>query len=268
MSDALPRPGCPYDVDRLVEHFQADVGWRPAVTKDVLVERLTRTDSPGESIPEQNGGRRRGVGADQRVHPESWTTYPDTYLNVVGGFCDGTQDRPDEGAVSLLAYPRVKVVRYGQEIESGFLGRSGNCHELQRPVLLARERQTVLGHFVLPFTGQATAYPGIPMTNRPFCTIEPWVGSTEGKEPAMVKDHGPSIKDDEQYEALRREGMSKAKAARIANTPRSEAAGKGGKAEPYEDWTKEKLLDKAREVGIEGRSEMDKQALISALRNH
>ena len=29
-------------------------------------------------------------------------------------------------------------------------------------------------------------------------------------------DHGPSIKDDEQYEALRDDGMSKEKAARIA----------------------------------------------------
>ncbi len=39
------------------------------------------------------------------------------------------------------------------------------------------------------------------------------------------RDHGPSIKDDEQYEKLRRQGMSKEKAARIANTPRR-AAGK------------------------------------------
>jgi hypothetical protein len=34
-----------------------------------------------------------------------------------------------------------------------------------------------------------------------------------------TKDHGPSVKDDARYEALRREGVSKAKAARIANTP-------------------------------------------------
>jgi hypothetical protein len=37
------------------------------------------------------------------------------------------------------------------------------------------------------------------------------------EEEMAAKDHGPSIKDDEQYEALRREGMSKEKAARIAN---------------------------------------------------
>ena len=33
----------------------------------------------------------------------------------------------------------------------------------------------------------------------------------------MAKDHGPSVKDDEMYEALRDDGMSKEKAARIAN---------------------------------------------------
>jgi hypothetical protein len=37
----------------------------------------------------------------------------------------------------------------------------------------------------------------------------------------MAKDHGPSVKDDEQYEELRKQGESKEKAARIANTPRA-----------------------------------------------
>ncbi len=31
------------------------------------------------------------------------------------------------------------------------------------------------------------------------------------------KDHGSSVREDEQYEALREEGMSEEKAARIAN---------------------------------------------------
>ena len=83
-----------------------------------------------------------------------------------------------------------------------------------------------------------------------------------------TKDHGPSVKDDERYEALRREGASKEKAARIANTPAEEAGRKGGKAEPYEEWTEEELYDKAQEVGIEGRSDMSKNQLINALRNH
>lgn len=84
----------------------------------------------------------------------------------------------------------------------------------------------------------------------------------------MAKDHGPSVKDDEQYETLREEGMSKEKAARIANTPREEAAKKGGESPPYEDWTVEDLRDRAAEIGIEGRSDMDKGELIDALRNH
>ncbi|PZX49330.1 DUF7218 family protein [Algoriphagus chordae] len=81
----------------------------------------------------------------------------------------------------------------------------------------------------------------------------------------MTKDHGPSIKNDEKYEALRNEGMSKTKAARIANTPNS--GKKGGKAKDYEDRSKQELYDKAKEVGIEGRSKMTKKELIHALRN-
>ncbi|PRY94943.1 Rho termination factor-like protein [Hasllibacter halocynthiae] len=86
----------------------------------------------------------------------------------------------------------------------------------------------------------------------------------------MTRDHGPQIKDDETYEALRRDGASKEKAARIAN---ARAAGdrpsrKGGEAEPYEDRTKDELMDRAREIGIEGRSHMTKDELIAALRDH
>jgi len=81
----------------------------------------------------------------------------------------------------------------------------------------------------------------------------------------MAKDHGSSIKDDERYEALREEGMSKEKAARIANTPPDEMGPRGGSGS-YEDWTKEELYEKAREVGIDGISEMSKEELVEALR--
>jgi hypothetical protein len=84
----------------------------------------------------------------------------------------------------------------------------------------------------------------------------------------MAKDHGPSITDDEQYESLREDGMSKEKAARIANSDRSETGKKGGKADAYEEWSKDDLYDKAKDVGIEGRSDMSKDELIDALRNH
>lgn len=81
------------------------------------------------------------------------------------------------------------------------------------------------------------------------------------------RKHGPSIKDPDQYEALRGKGMGKEKAARIANTPRRKAAKAGGKAPPYEEWTRDELYDKAREVGIDGRSRMNKRELINALRD-
>ncbi|ABV95578.1 conserved hypothetical protein (plasmid) [Dinoroseobacter shibae DFL 12 = DSM 16493] len=83
-------------------------------------------------------------------------------------------------------------------------------------------------------------------------------------------DHGPQIKDDDTYEALRDDGASKAKAARIANAQASDTqnpASKGGSAPPYEEWTKSELYDRAKELDIQGRSDMSKADLIDALRN-
>lgn len=76
----------------------------------------------------------------------------------------------------------------------------------------------------------------------------------------------PKIKNEEQYEALRNKGYSEEKSARIANTPN--AGKKGGKAKPYEEWTKAELYEQAKNVGIEGRSKMKKKELIHALRNN
>lgn len=54
----------------------------------------------------------------------------------------------------------------------------------------------------------------------------------------------------------------------IATSPRSSTGRKGGKAQSYEDWTKEDLQKRAAEIGIDRRSKMDKGELIDALRNH
>lgn len=83
---------------------------------------------------------------------------------------------------------------------------------------------------------------------------------------SMTKNHGKQIKDDAKYEALRREGASKEKAARIANTPNADK--KGGKSAPMEERTKAQLLDEAKKIGIKGRHDMTKDALIKAIRNH
>jgi len=81
-----------------------------------------------------------------------------------------------------------------------------------------------------------------------------------------MADRIPSVKNEEQYEALRDQGYSKEKSARIANTPN--AGKKGGKAEKYEDRTKDDLYQQAKKVGIDGRSKMSKEELINALRNN
>ena len=83
-----------------------------------------------------------------------------------------------------------------------------------------------------------------------------------------AKDHGPSVKDPDQYEALRDKGASKEKAARIANSDRHQTGKKGGQSGSYEDWNKDDLEKRAKEIGIEGRSKMSKDELVDALRNH
>lgn len=89
---------------------------------------------------------------------------------------------------------------------------------------------------------------------------------------AKREDPGPSVKDPELYEELRDDGASKEKAARIANeaaaSSRSAVGRKGGSAGSYDEWTVDRLRRRAREIGIEGRSSMDKGELVEALRNH
>jgi hypothetical protein len=81
-----------------------------------------------------------------------------------------------------------------------------------------------------------------------------------------------SVKDEKTYRALRKDGASKEKAARIANASKNEGkktvSSRGGRGGDYEDRTKDELLQQARKVGIEGRSTMNKGELISAPRNH
>jgi hypothetical protein len=88
------------------------------------------------------------------------------------------------------------------------------------------------------------------------------------------KTPGPSVKDAKTYEALRDEGASKEKAARIANAgaqkgrSRSSVGRKGGSSGSYQDWTVTDLRKRAKELGLSGYSGKKKSDLVSMLRNH
>ncbi|SDB82007.1 Rho termination factor, N-terminal domain [Raineyella antarctica] len=80
------------------------------------------------------------------------------------------------------------------------------------------------------------------------------------------------IKDRKVYDALRREGASEEKPARIANAGaqkgRSAVGRSGGDVENYEDPTVEELRDRAKKLGLSGYSKLKKDELIDLLRNH
>jgi len=82
------------------------------------------------------------------------------------------------------------------------------------------------------------------------------------------------VKNPEMYEALRDDGASKEKAARISNAAAqkgrsaSSVAAKGGSSGSYDDWTVADLRRRAKELGLTGYSSKKKSELIAALRDH
>jgi Rho termination factor, N-terminal domain len=96
-----------------------------------------------------------------------------------------------------------------------------------------------------------------------------------GRDRVLIEEvvvPNPSIKDEKRYQKLRDKGASKEKAARIANASAGEGrktvSKRGGRSPSYDDMSKSELYDRAKKVGIPGRSSMSKNDLISALRNH
>jgi hypothetical protein len=95
------------------------------------------------------------------------------------------------------------------------------------------------------------------------------------KRPSGEVAGNPSIKNPDVYEALRDQGASKEKAARISNaetrygdTGPKAPSRKGGGSPKYEDWRRADLYAKAREIGIPGLSRASKTEIIDALRSH
>lgn len=91
----------------------------------------------------------------------------------------------------------------------------------------------------------------------------------------MPKTENPndnsSLKDPEMYQALRDDGASAQKAARISNAAarngRASLGRTGGKSSAYEGWTVPELRASAKEIGLKGYSTQRKDTLIRSLRN-
>lgn len=82
----------------------------------------------------------------------------------------------------------------------------------------------------------------------------------------------PAIKDENLYRDLRQEGQSKEKAARISNAAAAEGKStvgcKGGTSGSYTSWTVPQLKQRAKELGMSGYSDLNKDELIAKLRDH
>lgn len=82
----------------------------------------------------------------------------------------------------------------------------------------------------------------------------------------MARSPKPRSRNDKQRDPSR-QGASKAAAG--PGDTESRATGKRrSKEESYETWNKHDLYERARKIGIEGRSRMSKHELIAAIRAH
>jgi hypothetical protein len=90
--------------------------------------------------------------------------------------------------------------------------------------------------------------------------------------PKNSENRSNSIKNPRVYDALREDGASEEKAARISNAVARDGAkevgSRGGHSKSYEDWTVGDLKKRAKELGLTGYSRLRKDELIEQLRNH
>jgi hypothetical protein len=99
--------------------------------------------------------------------------------------------------------------------------------------------------------------------------VRSWQGCREPKEGHACRRRRSGTR--RPTESCGRRARAK-KAARIANGASGSSKGavghKCGKSHSYDDWKKEDLVKRAKEVRIKGRATMKKAELVKALRHH
>jgi hypothetical protein len=115
-----------------------------------------------------------------------------------------------------------QVVRRSFEI-----GIGGKMLLVEQSAIAGRQRHPIIHMRGRSRTAADSSLLQSGRTNRTMERTKHWSEDRPKRRSSNVaKDHGPSVKDDKQYEGLRKKGMSKQRAARIANDP--ESSKKGG----------------------------------------
>jgi hypothetical protein len=144
---------------------------------------------------------------------------------------DGELDPTDDEADLLMQMSAATVDRRLADQRAKMMprGRShtkpGSLLKSQIPVRTWAQWDDAVPGFVEGFPISPTRH----ARRRPSWLRSNVISSTEGVTMPGGKKPGPSVKDDEKYEALRREGNSKEKSARIANASANEGSSKIGK---------------------------------------
>src|ERR1041384_6349375 len=145
-------PQQPDHIDRFAQHFEPDVGRRPSVSRDVLVQILARTHAKHES----SGHNRRHsccrLRNDHRMNSKGRArdTGADSKTLCGMGYC--ANDAPHKRTLTLLLSPRMEMVRDHRKGEAGFLSALRIANQLVRCVFLATEFVSDFeSHFFPPF---------------------------------------------------------------------------------------------------------------------
>src|SRR5215212_2664784 len=137
--DDLPREEPADDLDGLHKYAQTGRRLRPVIPHDVLVQRLARAEPQPEAPRVHRLQRRRTLRDDGRMVAEAGWGNARAEAEVRGR-TQRAHPRPDEGALTLIRGPRMKMVRSHNRTEPRLLGNPAPVQQLRRMELLEHRR--------------------------------------------------------------------------------------------------------------------------------